>query len=278
MGISVGCLVGGFVVYDLLCRTPLIKDARAMGVVGLVVVVAFAFGLLQVFSPRAVFLQTGAMLGTIMTSNVFFRIIPSQRHMIAATEAGTPVDTSYGARAKARSVHNHYLTLPVLFLMLSNHFPTLYSHAAAWAVLGLVAVAGVAVKYVMNFRSRTHPIIFVGALAALGGAAAMTMPAPRETAAHVDTGEPPVTYASVKTILEARCTSCHAKTPTNPAFAAPPVGIVLDTDDNVVALKDRILIRAVETKTMPLGNLTGMTDEERVLLGRWIAEGAHTDR
>jgi uncharacterized membrane protein len=279
VGISVGCLVGGFVVYDLLCRTPLITDARAMGAVGVVVVVAFAWGLLQVFSPRAVFLQTGAMLGTIMTSNVFFRIIPSQRHMIAATEAGVPVDTSYGARAKARSVHNHYLTLPVLFLMLSNHFPTLYSHAMAWGVLGLVVVAGVAVKYIMNFRSRTHPVIFVGALATLGGAAAMTMPASRPAPeAFSSTGEPPVAFAQVKTILEARCTSCHAKAPTNPAFAAPAGGVVLDTDADVVAHKDRILIRAVETKTMPLGNMTGMTDDERALVGRWIAEGAHTTR
>jgi uncharacterized membrane protein len=279
VGISLGGLVLGVVVYDLLCRTPLIGNVRAMGVVGLVVIVGVAFGLLQVFSPRATFLQVGAMLGTIMTSNVFFRIIPSQRHMIAATEAGTPVDTSYGARAKQRSVHNHYLTLPVLFLMLSNHFPGLYGHAHAWAVLGLVAVAGVGVKYVMNVRRQTHPVILVGTLATLGGAVTMTLPASTSQAAvHVDAGQPPVPYATVKTIMEARCLSCHAKMPTNPSFAAPPAGVVFDTPADVVFQKDRILVRAVETKTMPLGNMTGMTDEERALLGRWIAEGARTDR
>ena len=219
------------------------------------------------------------MLGTIMTSNVFFRIIPSQRHMIAATEAGTPVDTSYGARAKQRSVHNHYLTLPVLFLMLSNHFPTLYGHAQSWAVLGLVAVAGVGVKYVMNVRRQTHPVILVGTLACLGGAVTMTLPSNTAAAAvHVDSGLPPVQYATVKSIIEARCTSCHAKQPTNPSFAAPPAGVVLETAADVVFQKDRILVRAVETKTMPLGNMTGMTDEERALLGRWIADGARTDR
>jgi uncharacterized membrane protein len=279
VGISLGGLILGVVVYDLLCRTPLITNVRAMGVVGLFVIVAVAFGLLQVFSPRATFLQVGAMLGTIMTSNVFFRIIPSQRHMIAATEAGTPVDTSYGARAKQRSVHNHYLTLPVLFLMLSNHFPTLYGHAQSWAVLGLVAVAGVGVKYVMNVRRQTHPVILVGTLACLGGAVTMTLPSNTAAAAvHVDSGLPPVQYATVKSIIEARCTSCHAKQPTNPSFAAPPAGVVLETAADVVFQKDRILVRAVETKTMPLGNMTGMTDEERALLGRWIADGARTDR
>lgn len=279
VAISLGGLIGGVVVYDLLCRTPLIGNVKAMGVVGLLVVVGVAFMLLQVFSPRATFLQVGAMLGTIMTSNVFFRIIPSQRHMIAATEAGTPVDTSYGARAKQRSVHNHYLTLPVLFLMLSNHFPTLYGHAQSWAVLGLVAVFGVGAKYVMNVRRQTHPIILIGTLAAFGGAATMTMPASKAAGAvHVDSGVPPVTYATVKTIMEARCTSCHAKVPTTPGFAAPPGGLVLETPADVVFQKDRILVRAVETKTMPLGNMTGMTDDERALLGRWIAEGAHTDR
>jgi len=276
VGISLGCLVGGVVFYDLLCRTPLITNARVMGVVGLVVIVGVAFGLLQVFSPRAVFLQVGAMLGTIMSSNVFFRIIPAQRHMIAATAASTPVDTSYGARAKQRSVHNHYLTLPVLFLMLSNHFPTLYGHAQSWAVLGLVAVTGVGVKYVMNFRSRTHPVIFVGVLGAIGGAATMTMPQSRPDTTHAAAGEPAVAYATVKTILAARCTSCHSKVPTNPAFAAAPSGVMFDTDAEVIAHKDRILFRAVETSTMPLGNMTGMTDDERATLGRWIAQGART--
>ena len=280
VGISFGLLVGGVVVYDILCRTPLMKSALAMGVVGLIVVVAFAWALLQVFSPRAVFLQTGAILGTIMASNVFFRIIPAQRHMIAATEAGTPVDTSYGVMAKGRSVHNHYLTLPVLFMMLSNHFPGLYGHEAAWAVLGLVAVAGVGLKYVMNIRRQTHPLIVVATLASLGGAITMTLPATSTTppADPTTVGAAPVPFADVKVLLEARCISCHAKNPTSPSFAAPPVGVMLENPADVVAQKDRILVRAVQTKTMPLGNMTGMTDEERAILGRWIAEGAHTDR
>jgi uncharacterized membrane protein len=131
----------------------------------------------------------------------------------------------------------------------------------------------------MNVRRQTHPVILVGTLATLGGAVTMTLPASTSQAAvHVDAGQPPVPYATVKTIMEARCLSCHAKMPTNPSFAAPPAGVVFDTPADVVFQKDRILVRAVETKTMPLGNMTGMTDEERALLGRWIAEGARTDR
>ncbi len=272
VGISLSCLVGAVAFYDLLCRTPIIKRNRIFGVVGLALIVTVAWGLLQIFSPRAVFLQVGAMLGTIMASNVFFRIIPSQRHMLSATSAGEPVDPSYGYRAKQRSVHNHYLTLPVLFTMLSNHFSTLYSHAQAWAVLGLVFIAGVGVKYFMNFRRRTHPIILVGTVLACSAVAALTLPSSSTTTTSAAGDR--VAWGAVKLILETRCTGCHAKKPTNPGFAAPPVGLTFEDPRDVYAVKDRILVRAVQTKTMPLGNLTGMTEDERVLLGRWIAQGA----
>lgn len=272
VGISLGALIAGLGVYDLLCRTPVIKNNRVFGAVGLLLIVAVAWGLLQVFSPRAVFLQVGAMLGTIMASNVFFRIIPAQKHMLASTKAGEPVDVSYGYRAKQRSTHNHYLTLPVLFTMLSNHFPGLYAHAQSWAVLGLIFIAGVGAKYVMNFRGKTHPVILVGAVAAFVAVAALTRPASAMVAG--DASGATVGYAEVRSILDARCTSCHAAKPTNPAFAAAPSGVVFDSAADVVAHKDRIFVRAVETKTMPLGNLTGMTDAERAVLGRWIAQGA----
>jgi uncharacterized membrane protein len=271
VALSLGLLVLAVVVYDVLCRTPVYNDNRVFGVVGLALVTATAAGLLQVYSARAVFLQVGAMLGTVMASNVFFRIIPNQRRMLASTQAGEPVDASHGAKAKNRSTHNHYATLPVLFLMLSNHFPSLYGHRHAWAVLGLVCVAGVGVKYVMNFRRQTHPVILIGTLAALLGAATMTMPAKAD-----DTG-PPVAWAQARTILDARCTGCHATKPTLPGILAPPKGVVFDTPADVVANKERIYIQAVSTHAMPLGNLTGMTDEERAILGRWIAQGAPTD-
>ena len=277
---SLGLLIVAVVVYDLVCRTPLIGNNRVFASLGLIVVVALTFGLLQVFSPRAVFLQVGAMLGTIMASNVFFRIIPAQKHMLAATRAGTPVDTSYGARAKQRSVHNHYLSLPVLFLMLSNHFPTTFGHPQAWAVLGLLCVFGVGIKYTMNFRRRTHPVILLGTGAALVVVIGLTAPrASANASANASAGSdaPAVPFSRVEVIMAARCVSCHAQKPSSPMFAAAPSGVMLDTPARIQAQAERIRFRAVETKTMPLGNMTGMTDEERALLGAWIAQGARLE-
>jgi uncharacterized membrane protein len=271
VGLSLGLLVAAVVVYDVLCRTPVYTDNRAFGVVGLALITVTAAALLQVFTARAVFLQVGAMLGTVMASNVFFRIIPNQKRMLASTQAGEPVDATHGIKAKNRSTHNHYATLPVLFLMLSNHFPSLYGHEHAWAVLALVCVAGVGVKYVMNFRRRTHPVILIGTLATLAAAAAMTLP--KQAVAS----GPPVAFADVKKIVDARCLPCHANKPTLPGIVAPPKGVVFDTAADIVASKDRIYLQAVNTKAMPLGNITAMTDDERAVLGRWIAQGASTE-
>jgi uncharacterized membrane protein len=271
VALSLGLLVAAVVVYDLLCRSPVYADNRVFGLVALVLVTALSAGLLQVFTPRAVFLQVGAMIGTVMASNVFFRIIPNQRRMLASTRAGEPVDASYGIKAKNRSTHNHYATLPVLFLMLSNHFPSLYGHEHAWAILALVCVAGVGVKYVMNVRRRTHPILLLGTLTTLLTAAAMTLP--HEPAA---TG-PRVAFVEVRKIIDTRCLPCHAAKPTLPGIASPPKGVVFDGTSDIVATKDRIYLQSVHTKAMPLGNVTGMTDDERAILGRWIAQGAPTE-
>ena len=191
------------------------------------------------------------MMGTVMASNVFFRIIPAQKHMLAATREGRPVDTSHGARAKARSTHNHYMTLPVLFTMLSNHFPALYGHERPWAVLGLLFVAGAGAKYVMNFRTRTHPVVLVGTAAAFAGVVVMT--APKALAIDPKYAEgPKVSFATVQTIVQTRCVTCHADKPTNPSFVAAPSGVMLDTPERIASYAPRMFVRAVETKTMPL--------------------------
>lgn len=271
--LSLGMILGGVVIYDLLCRTPLVKDNRVFGVVGFGLIVGAAYVATRYFSPRAAFLQVGAMLGTIMASNVFFRIIPAQKHMLAATKEGRPVDTSYGARAKQRSTHNHYVTLPVLFTMLSNHFPALYGHALPWLVLALLFVAGAGIKYVMNFRTKTHPVVLVGTLLAFFGVAWMTKPQAIAMDAALAEG-PKVSFATAQAIVQARCVTCHAEKPTNPSFAAPPSGVMLDTPARIGAIAPRIYVRAFQTKTMPLGNMTFITEEERRLLGAWVAQGA----
>lgn len=273
VAISLGLLAATVALYDLLCRTPLVKDGRIFGIAGLALAVGAAYGITRWFTPRAAFLQLGAMLGTLMASNVFFRIIPAQKHMLASTREGKPVDTSYGARAKQRSTHNHYLTLPVLFTMLSNHFPTLYGHPYPWAILGLLFIAGAGVKYIMNFRRRSHPVVLAGTTAALIAVGIMT--SPKALAIDASYAErPKVSFATAQMIIQTRCVTCHAEQPTNPSFIAAPQGVMFDSPERIAAYAPRIFVRAVHTKTMPLGNLTFMTDEERLLLGAWVAQGA----
>ncbi len=270
---SLGLLAISVMVYEILCRV--VGDRpRLMAIVGLGTISLAAFATSQLFSPRAVFLQVGAMLGTCMAANVFFRIIPAQRNMLAATRAGVQVDVTPGLRAKVRSRHNHYLTLPVLFTMLSSHFPRLYAHPRSWLVLVLLFVFGAGLKYVMNFRLRGTPLVPIGALASLGAAFYITLPPPPTAISATIEHQPPVSFQLVQNIISLRCISCHAKVPSNSAFVAPPAGLTLETPHDIQAQAQNIYLRTVQTKTMPLANMTQMTDDERVVLGRWIMQGA----
>ncbi len=269
VGLSFGLLVGAVVVYDGLCRTPLIKDNRLFGLIGLVLITALAHWIATLLTPRAAFLQVGAMLGTIMASNVFFRIIPAQKHMLAATKEGREVDTSYGARAKQRSTHNHYLTFPVLLTMVSNHFPSMYAHKQSWAILALLFVAGAGAKYVMNFRRSTHPLVFVGTAGALLGVGFMTLPPGDSPAVKALASHPTVDITEARQIVQTHCVSCHSSKPTDKVFTSPPVGVVFDSPEQMMSYAPRILFRAYDTKSMPLGNQSHMSDEERTTLGAW---------
>lgn len=274
VALSLGLLLGGVVVYHLLCLTPLVRSPRVMGVVGLLALSGLAYGLGHVFAPRAVFLQLGAMLGTIMSSNVLLRIVPAQQHMLAATRANEPVDASHGLVAKQRSIHNHYLTLPVLFTMLSNHLPGVYAHSQAWLVLALVFVFLVGVKYAMNARGATSPALGLGTLGALLAVVALTTPRAGAGFDPALAAGPPVGFGTVKRIIDTRCVTCHSARPADPSFLAAPADVRFDDPAEIKARAGRIFVRAVQTRTMPLGNLTGITDEERRLLGAWIAQGA----
>jgi mono/diheme cytochrome c family protein len=215
-----------------------------------------------------------------MSANVFFVIIPAQRHMLKQTEAGEPVDTSKGLRAKGRSIQNHYMTLPVLFTMLSNHFPSTYSHPLAWLVLGLLFAFGVGLKYLMNFRTRGNPVALFATLGAAAGVIGLTSPAglPKDLLDRYR-AQPKVSFATVQQIAQNRCITCHSRTPTSPIFPVAPQGVYLERPEDLEAHAERVFLRATSTKTMPLGNLTGMTDAERELMGAWVAQGAdiHAD-
>jgi len=270
----IGFLVAGVVGYEILCRIPGLSGPL-FGLVGLAAIAALAYLASHLFTARAAFLVIGAMLGTIMTANVAHVIIPGQQRMVAATREGRPVDPAPGVKAKQRSTHNHYLTLPVLFTMLSNHFPRFYAHPQAWLVLTLMVVAGAGVKLVMNLRMRTPRLALAGTVASLAAIAWMTAPPGPPPQVRALASHPPVALADARAIVELRCVTCHSARPSHPAFSAPPNGVVLERPEQMNAYADRIVERVVETRTMPLGNLTGMTDAERATLGAWAWQQHH---
>jgi uncharacterized membrane protein len=269
IGISAGALAGGWLVYDQLCRR-LGQDREALLAAATIALVALAtYGLAQLFPGRALFLLVGAMLGTIMAANVLFVIIPSQRELVAATARGAAPDPVHGRRGKQRSVHNNYFTLPVLFAMISGHYPATWSHPHAWLVLLALMLLAAYVRHFFNLRHRGRTVwaIPLTALAGLAAVAALLAPAAPTAGAA-----PP--FAAVQAIVAARCMPCHAERPAQPGFAVAPKGILLDTPPRIRANAANIATQAVATRAMPIGNLTGMTDAERATLGAWIAAGA----
>ena len=277
VGIGVGVVVGGWIVYDALLSRVLDRAGAAGALIGWLAVVAVAYGLAQVFSGRAAYLHVGAMLGTLMAGNVGHHIMPSQRELVRAVESGGQPDPRYAKRAKSRSIHNNYITFPVIVLMLSSHFPGLYGHRMNWLLLGILAAGGAGVRHVMNVRfgwPRWKPALAATVAATL--AALYLVGAAPSRAAVADGGER-VPFAQAHTIIQKRCTVCHSASPADLTFGPAPAGVAFDTPEQIRARVERIRARAVETQTMPPANKTHITPEERALLGRWIDQGARVD-
>jgi len=274
-GIAIGlaALALGWLVYDGLCRSPAGANNLTLGVFWFAVLLWAAYALDQLFSSRAAYLHIGAIIGTAMVGNVFLVIIPNQRKVVADLIAGRTPDPALGAAAKQRSLHNNYMTLPVLFIMISNHYPMTYGADRPWLVLALLGLTGVAVRHVFNLRGRgkaTGPAIAVAVLLAVASVTYVTF-----EKGGVATGPQAgtVTYAQIRPLIATHCAGCHSPHPANPAFAAPPLGLVFDSYEHVRAAAPRIKAVAVDSQVMPLGNPTGMTAAERRQLGAWIAAG-----
>jgi uncharacterized membrane protein len=265
-------MIGSWVAYDLLCRSPL---GRRDGLLGLVVFASLsllAWGLSRTLGGRAAFIHVGAAIGSIMAANVFFVIIPGQKRMVDAMRTGRAPDPLDGRRGKQRSVHNNYFTLPVLFIMVSNHYAYAYGHPHGWAVLTLIAAAGVSIRHFFNRRHQGVHAWQYPALGAvlLGGAAWWT--APRVAPLPPVQGE--VTFNRVRAITGQRCVQCHSPQPTFPGITAPQAGVLLHTPDGITQSAQRIYQQVVVTRIMPLGNVTNMTDEERAVIAAWVKAGA----
>lgn len=270
---SVGVLVGGWILYEAIWRSPL---ARRGGIATLLTLGGIVFWLFNTLSGRAAFIHVGALLGTIMVANVWVVILPSQQRMVAAAARGDEPDFREGGKAKVRSVHNSYLTFPVIFTMVSSHYPQTYTGGYGWVVLVLLSVAGAAARHSMigpSVLGLRKEWALAPVAAALAGAILIATPegaAPRDVTA----GENSVSFAEVRVVMAARCASCHSSSPTDAMFTVAPNGIVFDTPQQIKGLSARILERAVVQRTMPFANQSGMTDAEREMLRRWIEAGA----
>ena len=265
VAIAIAFIVGGWIVYDLLCKSPLARDTRVFGVILLLLTAALAWGLCELFSGRGAYLHFGAVLGTIMVANVFFVIIPGQKRMVAAAERGEAPDPIHGERGKQRSVHNTYFTLPVLFVMTSNHFAMAYGHEYNWLILIAISLAGALIRiyFVARHKGKASLLPVVFAVAILIAVAVAIAPRPQAAGA----GE--VSFSQVRNVMNARCTSCHSDAPVHPAFPVAPLGIVFDSQEQIVNEAERIYQQTVVTRVMPIGNLTSMTEEERQIIATW---------
>lgn len=270
--ISIGSIVASWFIYDLLCKK--ITSEKALIAVLAVVFGASVWAFSQVFSGKAAYLHTGIAMGTIMAGNVWFVILPGQRRMLKAIEDGTIEQFDVGADAKRRNYHANYLTLPVLFAMIAAHFPMTYGHDLGWLAFILISAAGVSIRHFFNtMHAGTPRFEFIG-LGALLIVVTMVMIAPKNLSGNADAGAASVDLAKVAQILDERCTVCHGANPTFDGFDEAPKGVVMDTMQQKSVLAPLIAQQSVLTDAMPPANLTEMLDEERALIGDWIAQGA----
>jgi uncharacterized membrane protein len=279
VAISLGGLALGWIVYDLLCRSPLGRNDAALAGVGFVFLVALAFGFTLVFSGRGMTMQLGALIGTMMVANVFLVIIPNQKKVVADLIAGRTPDPKLGAQAKQRSLHNNYLTLPVIFTMIANHYPLAFASRWNWAILAIVLVIGALIRHFFNVKHKggREPWWTWGA-AALGLAAIVWLSAQPVTSAAEAALPPAIETAElgleVENVVLSRCAMCHAAEPLWEGLAVPPKGVLLETPAQIRAQARAIDMQAVRSHAMPPGNVTFIEDSERQLLAAWLAAGA----
>ncbi|UAB72665.1 urate hydroxylase PuuD [Vibrio sp. SCSIO 43132] len=288
IGIGIGSLVVGWFVYDLLCDSALGKTPLLLGIIIFALLVAAAYVLTLVFSGRGAYIHVGAIIGTIMVGNVFRIIMPAQRNLVSAIEKGEEPDPTLPKKGLLRSRHNNYLTLPVLFIMISNHFPSTYGSNWNWLILAGLAAFSILVRHYFNTRHGSQKFAWTLPAAAVGmmTLAFITSPTSKpvvsqvtETASTSQVETKPEAsktsvFTKVHSVIKERCTVCHSANPTHVAFQTAPAGVVLDTAEEIKNNVDRIVAQTVTTQVMPIGNLTQMTEEERTLIGDWAAEGA----
>lgn len=265
-------LLGGWVIYNEMCKriSPNMERDGLLSLAVAVLVVVVSYLSVQMFSGRAAFLLTGAVMATAMSANVFFWIIPGQRRMVKAMQAGEAPNPLDGKRGKQRSVHNTYFTLPVVLLMISNHYSFVYNHEYAWVLMALFIFAGALIRqfFVLMHAGKIQPAYPVAGVALILLVFWLAAPSSHqaETAGEMSGGS--VTLADIQPLIDQHCIACHSQQPTQPGFSAPPAGIAYDSEAQIRLHKENIQ-QVVASRYMPLGNMTGMTDEERATITAW---------
>ena len=269
--IGVGSFVVAWLLYDVMCKSVLIKNQLAFALVGFVLLVGFAFFYCHVFSARAAYIHFGAMIGSLMVANVFFVIIPGQKEMVRCAKLGIPLDPSLGKKALARSLHNNYFTLPVLFVMVSNHFPSTFGSEYPWLILAIISLGAAGVKHYLNLKEKKQLNVWILPVSVVILLAACFITAPSTNPYEC---KKEVSITEVQAIVQKRCIQCHSASPTDDVYKTAPNGVMYDTPEDIFKKKDLIMQRVVITKTMPQNNKTNITEEERNIIRCWIEQGA----
>jgi uncharacterized membrane protein len=264
-------LAAGWIVYDLLCKSPLGRNDVLLGVVLFALLSLAAWGLTRTFGGRGAYIHYGAILGTIMVANVAMVIMPAQRKWVRAVAEGRAPDPAAGAAAKQRSVHNTYFTLPVLFVMISNHYAMTFGSAWNWLVLIGFTAAGALIRvwFVQRHKDQASPLPLAAGIVILAMIALLIAP-------HASNDSGGARFEDVKQIVAARCVTCHAAKPSFQGFAEAPKGVMLDTPERIRSYAAQVQQQVI-TKAMPPGNLTGITEEERQIIARWFRAGARAE-
>jgi len=272
IAIGLGTIVLGVSIYEILVRTKLKDHSLLLGIILMLLITALSYGLTQWFSARGAYMHVGAVIGTMMAGNVFFGIIPAQKELVNAVEKGTAPDPKYGLNAKLRSTHNTYTTLPVLFIMISNHYPMTFNHQMNWLVLVAIIFITAAVRqyFVLRHFGKNKPLIMVVAVVLTLLLAYLI--APEQTEFSDQQKQQAIDLNKVSSIIKARCFACHSETPTDDIFKTAQAGIVFSDIASIEQWAPRIKARVVDAKDMPFMNKTKITDEERNYLALWLRQ------
>ena len=273
--ISLIFLFGSWFIYDILCKSNLLNNTVTFTIICLFLAIILSYLLTKIFGSRAAYIHVGACLGTIMAANVFRVIIPSQKNMVNAALEKKQPDLQKGVQAKTRSIHNNYITLPVLFIMISSHFPFTYGHKYNWLILAAISIIGAAVRHYFNLRNQKKYNVWILPTAAFGMICLMLYVSLPKINTNIDHDNLElISFNEVNNIIQYRCGVCHAQKPTFEGFEDAPKGVVFDTPEDILNNLSTIKAQSIDSDIMPPGNITGMTEAERNKLKIWIESGA----